>query len=452
MKKRAGILCIILLLFMVCAATAAGTSTSSGSSTSSTSSTSGTSTASASSTLSAENALAQVYVSSVTVDPQSFYPYEDGTITVQITNSGSQSVAFSQAAILDDNIIVQNPNAYQGMIYLGPGNTMTYTFLVTAKPPEGTYFPLFTVASRDAGSIRYPIKVIVDSKDIRVGIAKKPDTFPLNAASMVNLSIFSPRKGMLDSIIITPTGTNADVSPSQVFVNTLNPESSLEVPFTITPHGNASVNFLINYQNGDNDHVANLTLPIPIGEDKTGAKPIINNIALVPQGSSYKLTGDVNNAGISDAKALVVTVGSPARAVEPYPEYAIGSLAADDFSTFELNFAASDLSNIPLVTTWKDADGNSYSTTKTLDLRSAQSFSATGSSGSGTGSSGVAGTGQTAGSSYRGGSGNSMFGIGGGRGGGIASFWPVIAGVIILVAGIVLWTKRKWVARKLKRD
>jgi len=440
MKKRAGILITLLLLFMVCAATAATTSASTTSSASSGST-------STSTTLSAENALAQVYVSSVTVDPQSFYPYEDGTITVQITNSGSQAVAFSQATILDDNIILKNPDANKGMIYLGPGNTMTYSFLVTARPPEGTYFPLFSVASRDAGSIRYPIKVTVDSTRLRTGISKKPDAFPLDAASSVNLSIFNSRKGPIDSIIITPVGTNADVNPPEKFIMSIDAESAIEIPFTITPHGNSSVNFHISYENGDNEHSTDLILPINIGEDKTGAKPIVNNIALVNQGSSYKLTGDVNNAGITDAKALLVTVGSPARAVEPYPEYAIGSLAADDFSSFELNFASTDLSSIPIVITWKDANGNSFTTTKTYDLRSAQSFSSAGSSGS------SSATGQTSGSSsYRSGGSNSIFGIGGGRGGGIASFYPVIAGVIILVIAIVLYKKRKWVAMKLKRD
>ncbi|MFA4859624.1 hypothetical protein [Methanoregula sp.] len=444
MKKRAGILITLLLLFMVCAATAATTSASTTSSASSGSSSGSTGT---STTLSAENALAQVYVSSVTVDPQSFYPYEDGTITVQITNSGSQAVAFSQATILDDNIILKNPDANKGMIYLGPGNTMTYSFLVTARPPEGTYFPLFSVASRDAGSIRYPIKVTVDSTQLRTGISKKPDAFPLDAASSVNLSIFNSRKGPIDSIIITPAGTNADVNPPEKFIMSIDAESAIEIPFTITPHGNSSVNFHISYENGDNEHAADLILPINIGEDKTGAKPIVNNIALVNQGSSYKLTGDVNNAGITDAKALLVTVGSPARAVEPYPEYAIGSLAADDFSSFELNFASTDLSSIPIVITWKDANGNSFTTTKTYDLRSAQSFSPAGSSGS------SSATGQAAtSSSYRGGGSNSIFGISGGRGGGIASFYPVIAGVIILVIAIVLYKKRKWVAMKLKRD
>jgi archaellum component FlaF (FlaF/FlaG flagellin family) len=441
MKKTTGILCILIIMSMICVVNAATTSTTTTSSASSSSS-GGTST-----TLSAENALAQVYVSSVTVDPESFYPYEEGTITVQVTNSGSQSVAFSQATILDQNFVVKNPDANRGMIYLGPGNTMTYTFLVTAEPPDGTYFPLFSVASRDSGSLRYPIKIAVDSKDIRTGISQKPDAFPLDAASPVNLSIFNPRKGTLDSIIITPTGTNTDVNPPEKFISTIGPESSVEIPFTVTPHGNSSVKFHIAYQNGDNDHSTDQVLPINIGEDKTGAKPIINNIALVSQGSSYKLTGDVNNAGISDAKALIVTVGSPARAVEPYPEYAIGSLASDDFSSFELNFAAQNLSSIPLVVTWKDAEGNSFTTTKNYDLRSTQSFNPAGSSGSNSG----AGS-NTAGSSYRGGGSSSIFGIGGSRGGGIAAFYPVIAGAVILIAAIVLWKKRKWIARKLKRD
>ena len=48
------------------------------------------------------------------------------------------------------------------MTYLGPGNTMTYTFQVVAKPPEGIYYPVFSVASQIPGSIIYPIEVQVD--------------------------------------------------------------------------------------------------------------------------------------------------------------------------------------------------------------------------------------------------------------------------------------------------
>ena len=40
----------------------------------------------------------------------------------------------------------------------------------------------------------------------------------------------------------------------------------------------------------------------------------------------------------------------------------------------------------------------------------------------------------------------------GSRGTGISAFYPVIAGGIILVVGIVLWTKRKWLSAKLKKQ
>jgi LPXTG-motif cell wall-anchored protein len=40
----------------------------------------------------------------------------------------------------------------------------------------------------------------------------------------------------------------------------------------------------------------------------------------------------------------------------------------------------------------------------------------------------------------------------GSNGSGISSFYPVIVGVIILIAGIVLWKKRKWISLKLKKQ
>jgi hypothetical protein len=148
--------------------------------------------------------------------------------------------------------------------------------------------------------------------------------------------------------------------------------------------------------------------------------------------------------------------------VEPYADYAIGSLASDDFSSFELTFTSTDLSSVPLIITWKNRDGNSFSVTKNLNLRanagSGTAGAITGSSGS-TGSGAAAGstgstTGRTGNSTFGGPGGpggGSIFGFGGSRGGGISSFYPVIAAGIIIVAGIVMYRKRKWIAAKFKR-
>ena len=430
----------LIILIVAVAGAASTTSTTS----------SGTSTASASTTISPEQALSSVYVSSVTCDPEVFYPYEQGTITIQVSNSGSQSVALASADIIDKNIVVENKNPYNTMIYLGPGNTMTYTFLVTAKPPEGIYLPVFTLSSRDAGSIRYPIKVEVDSTDIRASISKKPDNFAFMTPATVNLSIINPRNGDVSDIIITPDTDKVTVSPAQYFLNSITAGSAVDIPFTITPNSGTNVTFHISYQNGNNKHTSDVFLPLNIAADKTAAIPIINNIALVSQGSYYELTGDVNNAGITDAKAMVLTVGAPARAVDPYAVYSIGSLASDDFSGFTLTFATNDLTAVPIQIQWKDSEGTSFSTTKNLDLRSISGSAAVGSKSgsSGSTSSTAAGSSSRTGGPQAGG----MFGFGSSRAGGVSAFYPVIAGGIIIIVAIILWIKRKWIMAKFRKQ
>ena len=81
------------------------------------------------------------------------------------------------------------------MSYIGPGATMTYSFRITAEPPDGTYFPLFTIGTKDGGSIHYPLVIRVNSKEITATVAEQPDAFCRSAAEAVNLSIVNSRAG-----------------------------------------------------------------------------------------------------------------------------------------------------------------------------------------------------------------------------------------------------------------
>jgi len=443
MKKLSALFSIIFLLLLAATASAA-TLTATSDSTANT----------------AQEAASLVYVSSVKIDPEVFYPYEQGTITVTLTNSGTSSVGLSNPDILSEKIHIMNKDSWNTMSFIGPGSTITYSFLVKADPPDGTYFPLFTVGAQNAGSIHYPLTIKVDSADIQASVSQKPDTFALSTKDTVNVSIINPRGAAIKNIIITPSGQGIEISPSQKYVSTLNGQSSVEIPFSVTPNQDSTLTFHITYQNGDNDHSTDVVLPIILGENKKAALPVVNNVELATSGSSYTLTGDVNNAGLTDAKSMIVTVGAPAKAVEPYAQYAIGSLAADDFSSFEITFTATDLSSVPLVISWKDKDGNSFFTKKILNLRtnagSGSTGTASGSSGSSSGSVTPATTGSSSSRTSGGFSGGppgggSIFGFGGSRGGGFSSFYPVIAAGIIIIVGIVLWMKRKWIAAKLKK-
>ena len=142
--------------------------------------------------------------------------------------------------------------------------------------------------------------------------------------------------------------------------------------FGIIPHQASNLTFHISYQNGANTHTTDVVLPITIGQDKTAAVPVVNNVVLSSSGNTYEITGDITNAGVSDAKGVVVTVGSPAKGAGTYPEYAIGSIASDDSGSFDVTFTCNDLSSVPLVVSWKDTDGNDYSLTK--DTRSLNKF------------------------------------------------------------------------------
>lgn len=430
MKKNSGILIITVLLLLVATAGAA---------------------------TAAQDAASFVHVTSVEINPEVFYPYEVGTVTITLMNSGTQSVGLSNPDILDNNIHIVNRNTWNTISYISPGSTMTYTFQVSADPPDGTYFPLFSVGTESSGSIHFPFIIKVESTGLKASIAEKPDNFSLSKKDTVNMSLINPRDAAIKKILITPTGPGIDVSPSVKYVSSLGAGSSIEIPFSVTPHQESDLTFHVSYWNGDNEHTADVVLPITLGEDKFAAKPIVNNVALTRSGAYYSLSGDVNNAGLTDAKSMVVTVGAPARAVEPYSDYAIGSLASDDFSSFEVTFTASDLSSVPLVISWKDNDGNSFSVTKNLDLRtSSGSAGASGSTSANTGSSGSSGSattpsGSSAARTGGGPGGGSIFGFGGSRGGGISSFYPVIAAGILLIAGIVLYRKRKWIAAKVKK-
>jgi hypothetical protein len=449
MRKKPVIFSCILLVLMISAAHAATTASSSTSTT-----------ASSSTSTAAQDAASLVYVSSVKIDPAVFYPYEVGTVTITLMNSGDQSVGLSNPDILDNKIHIVNKNTWNTISYIGSGSTITYTFQVKADPPDGTYFPLFSVGTESSGSIHYPLIIKVDSTELKASISEKPDNFSLSTKDTVNVSLINPRDAEVKKIMVTPVGTGIDVNPSVKYISSLGAGSSIELPFAVTPRQESDLTFHVSYWNGDNEHTADVVLPITLGENKMAVQPVVNNVALTSSGSVYTITGDISNAGLTDAKSMVVTVGSPARAVEPYADYAIGSLASDDFSSFELTFTGTDLSSVPLIITWKDRDGNSFSTTKNLNLGthagSGTNGAITGSSGSTgsvttTGSTGSSTTARTGSSTAGGPGGGSIFGFGGSRGGGISSFYPVIAAGIIIAAGIVVYWKRKWIAAKFKK-
>ena len=156
----------------------------------------------------------------------------------------------------------------------GPDHTMTYSFRVAVSGEDGTYFPVFTVSTVEAGSISYPFELEVDSKDLEATVVDRPDNFVVGKKDSVNLSLVNSRNGALTDITITPD--RKWQSPSH-HVRNLLPHLPQAVhrwsPFQVTPDQASDLTFHITYHNGNNDHSVDEVLPLNIGEDKTGCGP-----------------------------------------------------------------------------------------------------------------------------------------------------------------------------------
>ncbi|MGA2918428.1 hypothetical protein [Methanoregula sp.] len=372
-----------------------------------------------------QDAAALVYVSGYDLNPGVFYPGETGTLTVHVTNAANASVAVSQPDLMDPHVDIVNKGAFATTTLIGPGATTDYTFVIRADGPDGTYLPLFSVSTNAWGTfaIHAQIKLKVDSTDVRASVSNKPNTFSLEKTDTVNVTVMNPRLGDISDVLIVASSPGSDISPSEENVVSIPAGTSVKVPFAITPHQQSDVTFNVSFRNGDNVHTTTVVLPLNIGEDKSAAIPLISNVALVGNAGTYTMTGEIGNAGITDAQGMVVSVGAPEKPVGPYPDYQIGSLASNDFSRFTLTFVSSDLTSVPVQIRWKDSEGNTQSSTITLDLHTLAEGSPGGILSSATGSTT-----------------------------GLNSFNLVIAGVIIVLAGIVLYMKRKWITSKLKKQ
>lgn len=378
---------------------------------------------------------AEIEITNVQIEPAVLMYNDVGTITIDATNRGSDTVGISFTELLSKDISILNAPAYERAMSLGAGNTMEFTYLVRAHVPNGFYTPRFYMSFVGGGSMQYFIPVKVDDTGLQLSIGNAPESFTNGKKQAITISVGNPRQNPLEGITISMKGDGLFINQTSSFIGDLQPGKSASIEVEVTPYKVTDLVVNASYRNGMNEHETGIAIPIEIGTSKTSANPIINNIELSTVGDHFQLTGDVTNAGLDVAKAITITAGSPAETVDPYPTYIVGSLQPDDFSSFEITFRAPNLRQVPILVQYKDEDGNSYQNTITLNL----TFS--GQTGTSTNSQ------QRISSGGFGGRG--AFGFGGPSTFTIPWIWMII-GIVIVVAGIYSW-KKGLVARLRKK-
>jgi hypothetical protein len=326
-------------------------------------------------------AAGNVYVSNVTYDPGSFFTDDTGTITVYVTNGNSdQSVVLNHVSFGDKDIRLTS-SPYDSSSNIGPLQKQSFTFSVVAGAPDGTYYPTFSLSFRDADSLYQRAAVQVDNTPLELTIVDKPDAFSKGKKKTIFVQVANPRKNEVRSVTLDVSGTGVAVTPDKIFIGNLAPGSKSQINFTVTPELETPLVIAATYNNGNNPHKVRIYLPITFGIDKMEANPVISNVQIRSESGIYHVTGDVNNAGLETANTVMVTSLSPAVPQDPYKTYVVGALKPDDFGSFEVTFSANSTSPIPLQLSYKDSDGNLYTSVQDIKI-SALAANSTASGGS----------------------------------------------------------------------
>lgn len=318
-----------------------------------------------------EEKAARVTVLDTQTDPAVLMPGDEATVSVTVKNTANESVAVRSARLYTEKNVMVLDSPYQSFGAIGPGNTVNFTFRVKASLNEGFFYPVFVLDFRDAGSLRYPVPVKVDGTEPRLSISDRPDSFVKDKKDMVTVQVSNPRDGPVNGVSVLLSGQDLEITPTSAFIGGLEPDEAAEVAFNITPAKEMDLVFTLKYRNGDNQQTKEVTLPIVFSEDKKRAEIVVSGVEVTTEGGHYRVNGDVTNTGLEVAKAVVITTGAPAVPVDPNRVYPVASLDPDDLANFDVTFTAENATEVPLVIEYKDVDGNTYSTTAMVGVKTA---------------------------------------------------------------------------------
>ncbi len=323
-------------------------------------------------TTDAVQAANNVYVSSYTIDPAVLFTGDTATATFYVTNgNANQSVMVNHATFGDDDIHLIS-GSYDTNVNIGPLQTKSFVFSIGTDKSAGTYYPSFSLSFVAGNGMYSRTPVKVDNTPLVMTIANKPDAFTQGVKETISVQISNPRDNDVKNVIFEATGNDVTLTPSKTYIGYLAAGTSTLVNLTVTPNSPTSLFMNVDYDNGDNDHTINTTLPILFTTDKMQADPVMSNIVIALNNGTYDLTGDLTNAGLSNANGVTVTSLSPAVPQEPDRNYVIGTLKPDDFGSFELTFTVPEgTTSVPLQQSFKDSNGNIITSVQNIDLSQA---------------------------------------------------------------------------------
>ncbi|QSZ66864.1 S-layer protein [Methanofollis aquaemaris] len=322
-------------------------------------------------------------------------PGDEGTITVTLTNTAKEAVRTSSDTSVGPGTGTQTEttstaiNAYVESVTLkgeglqvlngaygrvgevGPGQSVTLTFLVRAPVEEGIYFPEVWVRVQGARSVKFPVPVNVNSA---YAVIKRPAitvarTFPDEVVPGESFSLALDLMnvggaGARDlSVQVSPNDSLVSLTPEHYYFESLEPGEKVGLNLTFmtdrkTPTGVQQVPLALTYRAPDTTET-NMTETVGVqvkGRAEMGIASLSTDPPRLAAGDPFTLIIRIENTGTDDANSVRATVDLP---FEGNKEAFVGTIEPDNDAPAVFILRAGEAGDRPyrLTVTYRDDRG-----------------------------------------------------------------------------------------------
>ena len=335
-----------------------------------------------------------VTVVSYEVEPAVFFPGDEGTISLTLKNTATQSsvteenfepegsegsytrtttVSTVSAEIESVRLLSKRcvewlssrtrSSEFFRIGALGPGESIRISFPVRVSKSceDGTYFPEVLVSVENGEGVRFPIPVRVDSSALEI-LADIPPEISLGDAKEVQVTVANNRPSAVSGVCVSVHADEGlELTPERIFVGNIEPFEQKTVNFTLsaTPFAfqqkvkNASTGerseekvrveppaaeaefksivFEATYKNGENEHKSVLETGVLLRNILDMHLILVDAPAKVKRGEDARIEFDVANGMEKPVSAVSVFPCEPCEQVRILPsESFIGDMDAGD--------------------------------------------------------------------------------------------------------------------------
>ena len=302
--------------------------------------------------------------------PSVFMPGDSGTLKLTIKNAeatntvSKTTVSGPSTTVTTDTVgaiftkiwlvsasdkndkLIKSTIDYEDSGELAPSASFDVTFDIIAENGiiENLYFPYIKINLESYTDVSFPIPIKVSNTSVDIIPESVPSKISLSGETEITLNIVNNRENSVDGVsVIAEEIDGIDYVSNNVFIGTLDSDSSEDVSFSIVPQniGIYNLTFKVEFKNGDNFHNSELSVPIEITQNYDVAPVIYSFPKTFIKGETSDIRLEVYNAKTESISGVLV-VPSSNISISP-SKYFIGSMDPDDVFSASFDIDTKDL-------------------------------------------------------------------------------------------------------------